>query len=70
MYLDYQPRNTFSGLPPIMDSACVTWVESMIRNGLNLVAISFEDGVIGMAFIATAVKSSKSKSKWTKMTVV
>ena len=26
-----------------------------------------EDGVIGMAFIATAVKSSKSKTKWTKM---
>jgi predicted dehydrogenase len=28
---------------------------------------TIEDGVIGMAFIATAVKSSKSKSKWTKM---
>jgi len=26
-----------------------------------------EDGIRGMAFIATAVKSSKSKSKWTKM---
>jgi predicted dehydrogenase len=25
------------------------------------------DGVKGMAFVATAVKSSKSKSKWTKM---
>ena len=28
---------------------------------------TIEDGVMGMAFIATAVKSSKSKSKWTKM---
>ena len=28
---------------------------------------TIEDGVIGMAFIATVVKSSKSKSKWTKM---
>ncbi|MEZ5275168.1 MAG: Gfo/Idh/MocA family oxidoreductase [Opitutaceae bacterium] len=28
---------------------------------------TIEDGVIGMAFIATAVKSSKSKAKWTKM---
>jgi predicted dehydrogenase len=28
---------------------------------------TIDDGVIGMAFIATAVKSSKSKSKWTKM---
>jgi len=26
-----------------------------------------DDGVEGMAFIASAVKSSKSKSKWTKM---
>lgn len=31
---------------------------------------TIEDGLIGMAFIATAVKSSKSKTKWTKMTVV
>ncbi len=28
---------------------------------------TIEDGVIGMAFIATAVKSSKSRAKWTKM---
>ena len=28
---------------------------------------TIEDGVVGMAFIATAVKSSKSKSKWTRM---
>jgi len=28
---------------------------------------TIEDGVIGMAFIATAVKSSKSRTKWTRM---
>ena len=33
----------------------------------NLDFPTVDDGVEGMAFIATAVKSSKSKSKWTKM---
>ncbi|OUW17011.1 MAG: oxidoreductase [Opitutales bacterium TMED158] len=33
----------------------------------NLDYPNVDDGVKGMAFIATAVKSSKSKSKWTKM---
>lgn len=28
--------------------------------------LTVEDGVIGMAFIETAVKSAKSKAKWTK----
>ena len=28
---------------------------------------TIDDGITGMAFIATAVKSSKSKAKWTKM---
>jgi CBS domain-containing protein/RimJ/RimL family protein N-acetyltransferase len=51
MYLDFQPRNAFSGLPPITDPACISWVESMIRDGLNLVAISFEDGVVGHAAV-------------------
>jgi len=27
---------------------------------------TIDDGVLGMAFIATVVKSSRSKSKWTK----
>jgi len=47
MYLAYQPRNSFQGLPPITDEACVKWVQHMIGNGLNLVALSFEDGVVG-----------------------
>lgn len=33
----------------------------------NLDFPNIDDGVAGMAFIATAVKSSQSKSKWTKM---
>lgn len=49
MYLSFEPRNSFSGLPPIADSACTKWVEGMIATGANLVALSFEDGVAGHA---------------------
>ena len=47
MYLDYQPRNSFQGLPPPTDSACVKWVQHMIGNGVNLVAVSYLEGVVG-----------------------
>ncbi|OHB70271.1 MAG: hypothetical protein A2V70_17030 [Planctomycetes bacterium RBG_13_63_9] len=47
MYLAYQPRNSFQGLPPITDEACVKWVQHMIGNGINLVALSFGEGVVG-----------------------
>lgn len=51
MYLDYEPRDDFAGLPPIRDDECVKWVEGMIRNGVNLVALSFGEGIIGHAAI-------------------
>lgn len=47
MYLDYQPRNSFQGLPPLTDHACVQWVQHMIGNGINLVAVSYLEGVVG-----------------------
>lgn len=47
MYLNYEPRGSFSGLPPITDKACIDWVQTMVRTGINLVAISFEAGIIG-----------------------
>lgn len=47
MYLAYQPRNSFQGLPPLTDSACVQWVQHMIGNGVNLVAVSYLEGVVG-----------------------
>jgi CBS domain-containing protein/RimJ/RimL family protein N-acetyltransferase len=47
MYLAYQPRSSFQGLPPIKDEACVKWVQYMIGNGINLVALSFGEGVVG-----------------------
>jgi len=49
MYLAFRPRNCFSGLPPLTDPACVRWVEGVIAAGINLVALSFEEGLVGHA---------------------
>ncbi|MCR4412188.1 MAG: GNAT family N-acetyltransferase [Thermoguttaceae bacterium] len=49
MYLAYQPRNSFQGLPPVSDAACVQWVQHMIGHGINLVALSFGEGAVGHA---------------------
>ena len=46
MYLAFQPRPSFSGLPPADDAACTKWVQSMIERAINLVALSFEEGVV------------------------
>jgi hypothetical protein len=51
MYLAYQPRDSFDGLPPIKDAACVQWVQSMICNGINLVALSSDGSIVGHAAI-------------------
>ena len=47
MYLAYRPRNSFQGLPPITDEACRKWVQHMIGHGVNLVALSIGEGVVG-----------------------
>lgn len=49
MYLAYQPRNSFSGLPPITDKACAKWVRGMIETAVSLVALSFDQGIIAHA---------------------
>jgi CBS domain-containing protein len=49
MYLAYEPRASFQGLPPIADAACKGWVQHMIGNGINLIALSFEAGLVGHA---------------------
>jgi CBS domain-containing protein/RimJ/RimL family protein N-acetyltransferase len=51
MYLAYQPRGSFNGLPPIEDGACVMWVKHMVDTGINLVAQSFDAGVVGHAVL-------------------
>jgi GNAT superfamily N-acetyltransferase len=40
MYLAFQPRNCFQGLPPIKDAVCITWVHDMLRSGMNVTAVS------------------------------
>jgi CBS domain-containing protein len=47
MYLHFRPRNSFQGLPPITDEACEKWAKHMIANGVNLVALALEGGVVG-----------------------
>jgi len=47
MYLAYQPRNSFQGLPPIRDEVCAKWVQEMIRTGINLVAADGPRGLVG-----------------------
>lgn len=47
MYLAYRPRDSFEGLPPIEDEACVEWVRKMIRDGTNLVALASEGDIVG-----------------------
>jgi len=49
MYLAYQPRDSFQGLPPISDAACVRWVQGMMERGVHLVALAFGEGVVGHA---------------------
>jgi CBS domain-containing protein/GNAT superfamily N-acetyltransferase len=49
MYLAYQPRGTFGGLPPVEDKACIKWVKEITGTSIGLMAMSFEHTVIGHA---------------------
>lgn len=49
MYLAFEPRGSFCGLPPTSDKACTQWARGMIDSAANLIAVSFEDGVVGHA---------------------
>ncbi len=49
MYLGFQPRNCFQGLPPVKDAACVRWVQEMLGTGFNVVADCGPHGMIGHA---------------------
>ncbi len=49
MYLQSVPRNSFDGLPPIRDDRCRAWVLDMDDRGINLVALSITQGVVGHA---------------------
>jgi RimJ/RimL family protein N-acetyltransferase len=47
MYLSYQPRNSFQGLPPIKDAVCVNWVRDMLRTGINVIALADRVSIVG-----------------------
>jgi RimJ/RimL family protein N-acetyltransferase len=50
MYLAFQPRNSFQGLPPIKDEVCVRWVRDILANGIHLIALSQDSSpIIGHA---------------------
>jgi CBS domain-containing protein/GNAT superfamily N-acetyltransferase len=51
MYISYKPRGSFSGLPPLDDESCLKWVDSLIKNGVSIIAISFEHGLSGNAVL-------------------
>jgi len=39
MYLAFQPRNSFQGLPPIKDEVCIRWVREILVTGIHVIAI-------------------------------
>ena len=47
MYLAFQPRNCFQGLPPLKDAVCVNWVQDMLRTGVNVIAQAAPEGIVG-----------------------
>ncbi|MFW6158799.1 MAG: GNAT family N-acetyltransferase [Planctomycetota bacterium] len=50
MYLAFTPKRSFGGLPPADPDDCARWVHGMIGGGgINLVAMAFDQGVVGHA---------------------
>jgi GNAT superfamily N-acetyltransferase len=47
MYLAFQPRNCFQGLPPIKDAVCINWVQDMLRTGINMIACCGREDIVG-----------------------
>jgi diamine N-acetyltransferase len=47
MYLAFQPRNSFQGLPPLKDEVCHRWVQDMLRDGIHIVAQSVGSTLVG-----------------------
>ena len=38
MYLAFQPRNSFQGLPPLRDEVCVKWVHDILGTAVHIVS--------------------------------
>ncbi len=46
MHRDYEPKESYQGLPPANPDKLVEWVRSMTENGFNLVGLSFDGEVV------------------------
>ena len=51
MYLDYSPRASIGGVPPVNNRACIKWARKITTGTISLVALSFERQVIGHAVL-------------------
>ena len=47
MYLAFEPRNSFQGLPPLKDEICIRWVRDMLRDGIHITAESAAWSIVG-----------------------
>lgn len=47
MYLAFEPRNSFQGLPPLKDEVCIRWVQDMLRDGIHITAESPAAAIVG-----------------------
>jgi CBS domain-containing protein/RimJ/RimL family protein N-acetyltransferase len=53
MYLSYEPKASFNGLPPADLGSCMKWARDVTESAVNLVAISFFHGLVGHAALFT-----------------
>jgi CBS domain-containing protein len=60
MYRDFEPKESYQGLPPANPARLADWVKSMMENGFNLVGISFDNQAVchGSVF---AIDESRSE---------
>lgn len=46
MYQDFEPKESFQGLPPANPAKLAEWVSSMTKSGFNLIGVSFADEAV------------------------
>ena len=64
MYLAFQPRNSFQGLPPLKDEVCVRWVRDMLTKGIHIVATRMMPATVqGTVPIFVSAKMGLSPSR-------
>jgi len=59
MYQDFEPKESYQGLPPANAERLVTWVNSMLDNGFNIIGISFDQEAVchGSIFDIDGIRS-------------